>query len=98
MGIDGKVQEELLEIERQGAPVTVGFNRTERLMMRQLVTDRVADRFRMAQKAAEGMDIVLLKSCVDELVRLDELAVKLTVMEATEEGCSTSALSRAHGS
>ena len=82
MGIDGKVQEELLEIERQGAPVTDGFNRTERLMMRQLVTDRVADRFRMAQKAAEKMDIVLLKGCVDELVRLDELAVKLTVMEA----------------
>ena len=83
MGLTQKETEELLEIERQGASVTDGFNRTERLMMRQLVTDRVADRFRMAQKAAEGMDIVLLKGCVDELVRLDELAVKLTVKEAS---------------
>ena len=55
-----------------------GFTQTEKLMMKQLVTDRVADRFRMAQKAAEGMDIVLLKGCVDELVRLDELAAKLS--------------------
>ena len=55
-----------------------GFTQTEKLMMKQLVTDRVADRFRMAQKAAEGMDIVLLKGCVDELVRLDGLAAKLS--------------------
>ena len=80
MGLTQKETEELLEMER-GDPLE-GFNRTERLMMRQLVTDRVADRFRMAQKAAEKMDIVLLKGCVDELVRLDELAVKLTVKEA----------------
>ena len=76
MGLTQKETEELLEMEK-GDPLE-GFNRTERLMMRQLVTDRVADRFRMAQKAAEKMDIVLLKGCVDELVRLDELAVKLT--------------------
>lgn len=80
MGLSQKETEELLEMEK-GDPLE-GFNRTERLMMRQLVTDRVADRFRMAQKAAEKMDIVLLKGCVDELVRLDELAVKLTVKEA----------------
>lgn len=82
MGLSQKETEELLEMEK-GDPLE-GFNRTERLMMRQLVTDRVADRFRMAQKAAEKMDIVLLKGCVDELVRLDELAVKLTVKEAAE--------------
>lgn len=80
MGLSQKETEELLEMEK-GDPLE-GFTRTERLMMRQLVTDRVADRFRMAQKAAEKMDIVLLKGCVDELVRLDELAVKLTVKEA----------------
>lgn len=83
MGLTQKETEELLEMEK-GDPLE-GFNRTEMLMMRQLVTDRVADRFRMAQKAAEKMDIVLLKGCVDELVRLDELAVKLTVKEAA--GC-----------
>lgn len=80
MGLTQKETEELLEMET-GDPLE-GFTRTERLMLRQLVTDRVADRFRMAQKAAEKMDIVLLKGCVDELVRLDELAVKLTVKEA----------------
>ena len=63
-----------------------GFTQTEKLMMKQLVTDRVADRFRMAQKAAEGMDIVLLKGCVDELVRLDELAAKLGEEDAHEVG------------
>ena len=63
-----------------------GFTQTEKLMMKQLVTDRVADRFRMAQKAAEGMDIVLLKGCVDELVRLDELAAKLGEEDAYEVG------------
>ena len=63
-----------------------GFTQTEKLMMKQLVTDRVADRFRMAQKAAEKMDIVLLKGCVDELVRLDELAAKLGEEDAHEVG------------
>ena len=63
-----------------------GFTQTEKLMMKQLVTDRVADRFRMAQKAAEKMDIVLLKGCVDELVRLDELAAKLDEEDAHEVG------------
>ena len=63
-----------------------GFTQTEKLMMKQLVTDRVADRFRMAQKAAEGMDIVLLKGCVDELVRLDELAAKLGEEDTYEVG------------
>lgn len=62
-----------------------GFTQTEKLMMKQLVTDRVTDRFGMAQKAAERMDIVLLKGCVDELVRLDELAQKLDEEAWTDE-------------
>lgn len=62
------------------------LNPTETLMVRQLVSDRVSDRFAMAQKAAEKMDIVLLKGCVDELVRLDELAAKLDEEDAHEVG------------
>ena len=79
MGLTPEETKELLEMET-GDPLE-GFTRTERLMLRQLVGDRVADRFRMAQKAAESMDIVLLKGCVDELVRLDEMAAKLNTEE-----------------
>lgn len=79
MGLTQKETEELLEMET-GDPLE-GFTHTEKLMLRQLVGDRVADRFRMAQKAAESMDIVLLKGCVDELVRLDEMAAKLNTEE-----------------
>lgn len=77
MGLTDEDKRDLLSIEEETYDME-GFNRTEMLMMRQLVGDRVADRFRMAQKAAENMDIVLLKGCVDELVRLDEMAAKLS--------------------
>ena len=77
-------QKELLSLEEETYEME-GFTRTEMMMMRMLVRDRIADRFRMAQKASESMDIVLLKGCVDELIRLDELASKLTE-EAWHEG------------
>lgn len=77
MGLTDEDKRDLLTAEEDTYDME-GFNRTEMLMMRQLVGDRVADRFRMAQKAAENMDIVLLKGCVDELVRLDEMAAKLS--------------------
>ena len=81
MGLNDEEQRELLTAEEDTYDME-GFTYSEILMMRQLVTDRIENRFAYAQKAAERMDIVLLKGCVDELVRLDELAVKLSVMEA----------------
>ena len=81
MGLNDEEQRELLTAEEDTYDME-GFTYSEILMMRQLVTDRIENRFAYAQKAAERMDIVLLKGCVDELVRLDELAVKLTVKEA----------------
>lgn len=53
------------------------LTKTEVLLLRQLITDRREDRFRRAQKAAADMDNRLLKGCVEEIERLDELKEKL---------------------
>ena len=59
------------------------FNRSELKLMRMLCRDRVENRFRLAVKAAEKMDLAQLKSVTDELVQLDELGTKfLNITEA----------------
>ena len=58
------------------------FSKSELKMMRMLARDRIENRFRMAMKAAEQMNLVQLKSVVDELVSLDGLALKIS--EVTE--------------
>ena len=58
------------------------FNKAELKMMRMLARDRIENRFRLAMKAAEQMNLVQLKSIVDELIKLDELALKIS--EVTE--------------
>ena len=53
------------------------LTKTEVLLLRQLITDRREERFRRAEKAASDMDNRLLKGCVEEIERLDELKEKL---------------------
>ena len=58
------------------------FTKSELKLMRMLCRDRIENRFRLAAKAANDLNLVQLKSIVDDLVRLDELALKIS--EVTE--------------
>ena len=53
------------------------LTKTEVLLFRQLITDRREDRFRRAGKAAGEMNLNLLRSCVDEIERLEGLKGKM---------------------
>ena len=82
MALTQKETDELLNDE-YGCPVDI-FTRTEMQMMRMLVGDRVQNRFDMAVKASQSFDLQLLKGCVDELIRLDEMAMKINgILEVT---------------
>ena len=58
------------------------FTKAELKLMRMLCRDRIENRFRLAAKAANDLNLVQLKNIVDDLVRLDELALKIN--EVTE--------------
>ena len=58
------------------------FTKAELKLMRMLCRDRIENRFRLAAKAANDLNLVQLKDIVDDLVRLDELALKIN--EVTE--------------
>ena len=72
--IEQKELDEMLEAEQP-------FSHEELSLMKRLVTDRVEDRFRFAQKMASQMDLQGLSDVTDELIRLDELSLKLGEME-----------------
>lgn len=55
----------------------VGFSYMEIVMLRQLVTDRIENRFAYAVRAAQGMDSKALTSVSDEINRLEILKGKL---------------------
>lgn len=59
------------------------FTKAELKLMRMLCRDRIENRFRLAAKAANDLNLVQLKNIVDDLVRLDELALKIS--EVTED-------------
>ena len=61
-----------------------GFSKSEIKLMKMLCRDRVESRFRTAAKAANEMNLELLKATVDELVRLDELGEKFMEMMEDE--------------
>ena len=58
------------------------FTKAELKLMRMLCRDRIENRFRLAAKAANDLNLVQLMNIVDDLVRLDELALKIN--EVTE--------------
>jgi hypothetical protein len=72
--IEQKELDEMLEAEQP-------FSHEELSLMKRLITDRVEDRFRFAQKMASQMDLQGLSDVTDELIRLDELSLKLKEME-----------------
>ena len=53
------------------------LTKTEVLLLRQLITDRVENRFRTAEKAAADMDRKTLRGCVDEIEELEALREKV---------------------
>ena len=55
----------------------VGFSYMEIVMLRQLVTDRIENRFAYAVRAAQSMDSKALASVTDEINRLEILKGKL---------------------
>jgi len=55
----------------------IDLTQKEVVLVRQLITDRVENRFRTAEKAASDMDNGVLSGCVDEIERLDALEEKL---------------------
>lgn len=55
----------------------VGFSYMEIVMLRQLVTDRIENRFAYAVRAAQSMDSKALASVTDEINRLEVLKGKL---------------------
>ena len=59
-----------------------GFTYQEIVTMRQLVNDRIENRFVYAAKAAQGMDAKMLTAVTDEINRLKVLQSKL--MEETQ--------------
>ena len=71
--IEQKELDEMLEAEQP-------FSHEELSLMKRLITDRVEDRFRFAQKMASQMDLQGLSDVTDELIRLDELSLKLREM------------------
>lgn len=72
--IEQKELDEMLEAEQP-------FSHEELSLMKRLITDRVEDRFRFVQKVASQMDLQGLSDVTDELIRLDELSLKLREME-----------------
>lgn len=72
--IEQKELDAMLEAEKP-------FSHDELSLMKRLITDRVEDRFRFAQKMASEMDLQGLSDVTDELIRLDELSLKLREME-----------------
>lgn len=60
------------------------FSKSELKLMRMLCRDRIENRFRLAAKAANDLNLVQLKSIVDELVNLDELALKISEVTDNE--------------
>lgn len=73
-GISDQEVQKMLEAEQP-------FSHEELSLMKRLITDRVEDRFRFAQKMASQMDLQGLSDVTDELIRLDELSLKLREME-----------------
>ena len=59
------------------------FTRKEIKTMRMLCRDRAENRFKMAAKAANEMNLSLLVDVVNELMELDELGTKF--MEMTDD-------------
>lgn len=57
------------------------FSHDELSLMKRLITDRVEERFRYAQKMASEMDLQGLSDVTDELIRLDDLILKLREMD-----------------
>ena len=53
------------------------LTKTEVLLLRQLITDRMENRFRTAEKASAEMNLKTLRGCADEIDRLEGLKEKL---------------------
>ena len=70
-------QKELLSLEEETYEME-GFTYSEILMMRQLVNDRIENRFTYAEKVASERNIRTLSAVTTELERLETLQGKLT--------------------
>ena len=77
MALNDKEQRELLTAEEDTYDME-GFTYSEILMMRQLVTDRIENRFAYAQKTACEMNVRALSAVTSEIERLEVLRTKLT--------------------
>ena len=73
-----KKNEDVSIVEQTKLPKSEGLNRTEKLILKTLVTDRIENRFQYAVKCAADMDADLLASCVEEIRRLQEIGRKLS--------------------
>jgi len=70
-------QKELLSLEEETYEME-GFTYSEILMMRQLVNDRIENRFAYAEKVASERNIRVLGAVTMELERLETLQGKLS--------------------
>jgi len=59
----------------------IDLTQKEIVLVRQLITDRVENRFRTAEKAAADMDRKTLRGCVDEIEELEALREKVNGKE-----------------
>ena len=55
----------------------IEFTTEEVLLIRQLISDRIENRFRMAEKASAEMNLKTLKGCTDEIGRLESLKERM---------------------
>ena len=53
------------------------LTREDVFFIRQLMNDRIENRFRMAEKASAEMNLKTLKGCVDEIERLENLKERM---------------------
>ena len=77
MGLDKIEQKELLSLEEETYEME-GFTYSEILMMRQLVNDRIENRFAYAEKVASERNLRTLSAVTMELERLETLQGKLS--------------------